>query len=151
MDIDHLTAKATIVVRRSPEEVLSALIDAEQMSKFWFARKDAGLKEGEDCTWYVGSGDEAPSFEVHVKEVDFPNRLVFEWDNGGEMTQVVWQVEEAGEGSSILSVEESGFTGTEESILTRVIDSTKGFNQEVVAAKAVIELGGELNVVADHA
>ena len=151
MEIGTLTAKAAIVVRRSPEQVLSALIDAEKMSKYWFTRRDEGVREGEDCTWYIGSEEEAPSFVVHVKEVDYPKRLVFGWENGDEMTQVAWEVEATEDGHSILRVEESGFTGTDESILARVIDSTKGFNQVVVAAKALIELGGELNVVADHA
>ena len=38
-----------------------------------------------------------------------------------------------------------------DSILERVLDSTGGFNQVIIAAKALIEHGVELNVVADHA
>ena len=36
-------------------------------------------------------------------------------------------------------------------IVAQVVDSTCGFNQVIIAAKALVEHGIELNVVADHA
>ena len=54
-------------------------------------------------------------------------------------------------GDTILTIEESGFVGSSEAIVARVLDSTGGFNQVVVAAKAFIEHGIGLNVVASHA
>ena len=52
---------------------------------------------------------------------------------------------------SILTIEEFGFTGSDEERADRVINSSKGFNQVIVAAKAMIGHGIAINVVADHA
>jgi uncharacterized protein YndB with AHSA1/START domain len=150
MNIDNLSVRAAIRIRRTPSEVFTAFADASAMSKFWFTRRDDGLKEGESVTWFIGGGEDAISFDVRVKELNQPNRIVIEWENGGEFTQVAWLFEETEDGDTILTIEESGFTGTSDAILERVLDSTGGFNQVIVAAKALIEQGVELNVVADH-
>ena len=151
MNINNLSAMAKILIRRSPVEVFTAFAEARMMSKFWFTRRDNGLKENEYSTWYLGPGEDAPSFDVLVKEIESPHKIVIEWENGGEYSQVTWSIDETEEGHSLLAIEETGFTGDSEAILERVIDSTGGFNQVVVAAKAVIENGAELNVVNDHA
>ena len=151
MGVDDLSAKAKIRVRRTPEEVFTAFADASAMSKFWFTRRDAGLREGASVSWFIGSGEDAISFDVRVKELSRPNRIVIEWENGGAYTQVVWSIEESAEGDTILSIEESGFTGSRDAIVERALDSTGGFNQVIIAAKAFLEHGVELNVVADHA
>lgn len=151
MNTDSLSGKARIRIRRSPSEVFTAFADADAMSKFWFTRRDAGLKEGESVAWFIGSGEDAPSFDVHVKELSHPDKIVIEWaDFEGDTSQVVWSIEETEEGDTILTIEESGFSGSREAVLARALDSTGGFNQVVVAAKALVEHGIELNVVADH-
>lgn len=76
---------------------------------------------------------------------------MIEWPgHDGRYTQVTWSFEETDEGGKILTIEECGFTGSREAIVERALDSTGGFNQVIVAAKALIEHGLELNVVADH-
>ena len=151
MNSENLTGKARIRIRRSPSEVFKVFADANAMSKFWFTRKDAGLKEGETVSWFIGSGENSISFEIRVKELKNPNKIVIEWENGGEYTQVTWSIEGTAEGETILTIEESGFTGSRDSIIERAINSTGGFNQVIIAAKALIEHGVELNVVVDHA
>ncbi|MFQ5741639.1 MAG: SRPBCC domain-containing protein [Acidobacteriota bacterium] len=143
--------KARIRIRRPPSEVFSAFADAEAMSKFWFTRRDNGLKEGETIPWFIGSGETAVSFKIRVKELKRPERIVIEWENGGEYTQVTWSFESTADSDTILTIEESGFTGSRESVIQRAIDSTGGFNQVIVAAKALVEYGVGLNLVADHA
>lgn len=148
--MDSITANAKIKIHRPPSEVFAAFVDADVMSKFWFSRRDDGLREGEFCTWFIGSGKDATSFEVRVVELSRPNRIVIEWESGGASSQVTWSMEETEAGETVLAIEESGFTGSSEAIIRRALDSTGGFNQVVVAAKATIEHGIELNVVADH-
>ena len=60
-------------------------------------------------------------------------------------------MEETEEGDTILTIEESGFAGSQEAIVERALDSTGGFNQVIIAAKALIEHGVAVNVVAAHA
>ena len=152
MNTDKLSAKARTRIRKSPQEVFTAFADAASMSKFWFARRDDGLKEGEPVTWFVGAGVDAFSFDVLVREIREPEKIVVEWEGlDGNRTQVSWSFEQTEEGDTILTIEESGFAGSDDAIIERVLDSTGGFNQVIIAAKALIEHGAELNVVADHA
>lgn len=152
MNIENLSARAKIRIRRPPSEVFTAFADANAMGKFWFTRRDDGLKEGESVSWFVGSGEDAISFEVRVRELNHPNKIVIEWTGyDGKSTQVTWSFEEAENGHTILTIEESGFTGSRDAIVERALDSTGGFNQVIIAAKALIEHGVELNLVADHA
>ena len=152
MNTSKLSAKSRIRIRRTPAEVFAAFADAEKMSKFWFVRRDRGLAEGEKSTWFLGAGPDAYSFDVHVKELREAERIVIDWQGpDGNYTQVVWEFEAVDDGDTILTIEETGFTGDSEAIVAQVVDSTCGFNQVIVAAKAFIEHGVELNVVKDHA
>ncbi len=77
---------------------------------------------------------------------------MIEWvGQDGNPAQVEWTFEETDEGDTILVVEESGYVGDGNAIVERALDSTGGFNQVIVAAKALLEHGIELNVVASHA
>lgn len=151
MNTESLSGKAHIRIRRPPAQVFAAFVDADAMSKFWFTRRDDGLKEGESVTWYLGSADDAFAFDVYVKELSFPNRIVIVWPRDGGDAEVTWTIAETDDGDSILTIEESGFVGSDDAIVAQALDSTGGFNQVIVAAKALIEHGVALNVVADHA
>lgn len=121
------------------------------MSKFWFSRRDAGLKEGETSTWFIGTGDDAVPFDVRVETLIRPSKIVISWERDSTFTQVTWTLEETESGDTILTIEESGFRGGDDAIVEQAIDSTGGFNQVIIAAKVLIEHGVELNVVADRA
>jgi uncharacterized protein YndB with AHSA1/START domain len=152
MNTDDMSAIARIRVRKSPSDVFTAFSDASEMSRFWFTRRDENLIEGRVSTWFIGGGENAISFDVRVKEIDNAKKIVIEWPgHDGEYTQVKWSFEETGDGDTILTIEETGFTGSSDAIVERVIDSTGGFNQVIVAAKALVEHRVELNVVSDHA
>jgi uncharacterized protein YndB with AHSA1/START domain len=150
MKTDTLTAKAKIRIHRPPSAVFAAFADAGAMSKFWFTRHDDGLKEGESVTWYMGSGADTISFDVFVQELSHPHKIVIVWERDGVDTHVTWSIEETEEGESILTIEEAGFAGSPDAIVEQALDSTGGFNQVIIAAKALLEHGIGLNVVADH-
>lgn len=152
MDRDNLAATARVIIRKPPQEVFGAFSDAGQMSKFWFSRDDKGLEQGQRSTWSIGTGEAAFSFDVMVKELNEPHKLVIEWVGPDEVaTLVTWTFEETDSGDTVLSVEETGFTGSTEAVVARALDSTGGFNQVIIAAKALLEHGVAVNVVADHA
>ena len=145
-----ITAKAQTLVHKSPAAVFAAFVDSDTMSEFWFTRRDDGLKEGEKVLWYIGQGEDAPSIEVRVIQLEQPERIHIEWGEDGHYTQVLWQIEKTANGNAKLSIEESGFTGTDDEIVQQALDSTGGFNQVIVALKAILEHDASINVVADH-
>ncbi len=148
---DALRAKAQILVRRPREDVFDAFIDPQIMSKFWFTRKDQGLREGETVTWYVGDARDAFEIEVRVTSIERPSRINIAWGHGDQFTTVEWTFAEEGRDVTRLVIEERGFSGSREEIVARALDSTSGFNQVVVAVKALLEHGAPINIVADHA
>ena len=105
----------------------------------------------EGVIWYLGESDDSFGFSVHVIDL-VPNSLIHvRWGDGDDSTEVRWLIEETDEHDTLLTIEESGFAGIEEEIVARVLDSTGGFNQVIVAAKALLEHDVAINVVSDHA
>ncbi|MBX2882933.1 MAG: SRPBCC domain-containing protein [Granulosicoccus sp.] len=146
----EITAKAQTVVRASPIAIYNSFVRADMMSKFWFARNDQGLIEGETVQWYVGHSEDAFAIEVRVKELICPEKIVIEWGDGQSFTQVLWRIESSSDGVSKLFIEESGFSGTQDEIVASALESTGGFNQVVIALKALLEHQSMINVVDDH-
>ncbi len=152
MSTNSLSAIAKTRIRRPPDEVFAAFADPDSMSRFWFTRRDTGLKQGETVKWFVGSDEGAYSFDVLVKEILRPSRIVVEWLGlDGNPALVTWTIFKTEGGNTILTIEESGYSGSIDAIVERALDSTGGFNQVIIAAKAFLEYGIELNVVTDHA
>ncbi len=146
-----LVATARIVVRSDPQSVFSAFADPACMSRFWFTRHDDGLIPGKTISWFLGTAENALSFEVRIIEVVEPERIVIEWpDYDGSMNRVTWTMQETDTGDTLLTIIEAGFRGSPEEITERALNSTGGFNQVILAAKALIEHDVAINVVADH-
>ena len=150
MNTVKLTAIAKTRIYSSPQKVFAAFANADEMSKFWFTRRDNGLREGETVTWFVGEQPGAPRIHVRVMTLIRPSLIVMEWGDAEGFTSVTWTIEETSPNTAILRVEESGFTGTFQEIIDNALDSTGGFNQVIIAAKAFLEHGAVINVVADH-
>lgn len=93
MNTKGLSAIASTRIHKPPSQVFDAFADADSMSKFWFTRRDPGLKEGEKVEWFVGNDEDAFSFDVCVKEIRKPNSIVIEW----------------------IGIEESGYAGSSSS------------------------------------
>jgi len=148
--MNTISAKAESIVRAAPIEVFNAFVDAEKMSKFWFTRQDDGLQEGETISWFVGKAKDAYAIEVRVTEVKQPELIRIDWGFGEHVTQVLWLIKDTNDGHSILTIEESGFKGSEDQIIAKALDSTGGFNQVTIALKAYLEHDAIINVVTDH-
>jgi len=148
--MDKITAKAQMIIRKPPATVFDAFVDAHTMSKFWFTRRDDGLKQGETISWYVGQGEDAPSVEVRVEHLQPSEKIQIQWGHRDQFTQVNWHIEKTIDGHSILTIEESGFTGSNQEIIKQALDSTGGFNQVIVALKSLLEHNATVNIVTDH-
>ena len=150
MSVDEITAKAKILVHRSRVEVFNAFVDPTIMSKFWFKRKDQGLREGDTMTWFVGDAVDAPEIEVRVKSIKQPSQITIEWGHGDRFTTVSWTLDEQDSDVTGLVIEERGFIGSHDEIVSQALESTGGFNQVIVALKALLEHNSTINIVADH-
>ncbi|MDE0307486.1 MAG: SRPBCC domain-containing protein [Albidovulum sp.] len=150
MPTDEITAKAQILIRRPRNEVFNAFMDPAVMSKFWLKRKDKGLREGDKITWFVGDASDAFEIEVRVMSIKQPSQIKIEWGQDGQFTTVTWTLDEQNPDVTRLVIEERGFIGTRDEVVSQALDSTGGFNQVIVALKALLEHNSTINVVADR-
>ncbi len=120
-------------------------------TKIWFTHSSGRVEQGKHLRWdwemYQASA------EVDVLTVVDLERIVIEWPYGPNdtPTRVEWTFTPLGEAATFVTVTNSGFAGSLEEIADQAVDSTGGFSFLLAGAKALLEHGIELNLVADHA
>jgi len=142
-----LTGTKGMLIRKPPAEVFRAFADPSVTTKFWFTRSSGPMQAGAKLRWdweMFGA-----SADVVVKDVEPDRRIVFDWGDSTamrtvELRFVPWN------GDTYLNVVETGYRGTPEEMATQAIDSIAGFALVLAAAKALLEHGLRLAVVADH-
>jgi uncharacterized protein YndB with AHSA1/START domain len=126
--------------------VFEAFVDPAITTRFWFTKGSGRLEPGAHLRWdweMYGVGT-----TVRVREIVPDERIVIEWDPDNPST-VEWVFAASGDGATAVRIREYGMTGTPEEIVARVVDSAKGFTFVLAGAKAWLEHGIELNLVAD--
>ncbi len=138
--------RAQMLIRRPAHEVFNAFIDPAVTTKFWFTRSSGMLKPGAKVQWdWEMYGVSA---RVNVKEVVPDSRILIEWDE--PPVPVEWQFEPRGKDATLVRISNSGFTGTNDEIVAKALDSMGGFTTLLADLKAYLEHGIRLNLVADH-
>jgi uncharacterized protein YndB with AHSA1/START domain len=144
-----LVAKAELLIRRPAAEVFDAFIDPEIITRFWFDKSSGRLESGKSVKWHWESFDF--SIDVRVKEIIENQRICIEWGvENDNFTFVEWTFTPRTEDTTYVSIVVSGFTGDDEKVISQALDSTGGFNLVLAAAKAWLEHGIQLNIVADR-
>jgi uncharacterized protein YndB with AHSA1/START domain len=88
-----------IVVPESPAEVWQALTESERLEEWFATEAELDPRPGGEGVFRWGDGDER---RATVREVEQEERLVLDWDDGGE---VVLELEPAEEGTRVRVVE----------------------------------------------
>ena len=142
-------AKAGLLIRRPVAEVFAAFVDPDIITKFWFEKSTGRLECGKTVQWHWEKYN--ASAEVRVKAIDFNQRILIEWGGDDEKrTTVEWVFTHRSEETTYVSVSNSGFAGSGDEIVNQALDSTGGFALVLAAAKAYLEHGVSLNIVADR-
>ena len=141
-------AKAQMLIRRRAEDVFEAFADPSITSRFWFSKGSGRLEPGATLSWsWEMYGFSTP---VAVKAIEPGRRILIEWGEPHEASQVEWRFEPRGVDSTFVTVRNWGFQGDADKVVAQALDSTGGFNLVLAAAKAWLEHGIVLNVVSDH-
>ncbi len=142
------TAKAALQIHASPAKVFEAFVDPGIITKFWFDRSSGRLEKGKTVEWHWT--DCGASSKVRVIDLVENRRIHIEGDsNTGRPTSVEWTFEPQSDGSTFVSVVNSGFAGSGDEIVSAALDATGGFNLVLAAAKAYLEHSINLNIVRD--
>jgi uncharacterized protein YndB with AHSA1/START domain len=142
-------AKAELLIRKPVADVFEAFIDPDIITKFWFDRSSGKLESGGAVKWYWDLYDF--SIDVLVKDVVKNQRIFIEWGvENDNRTTVEWTFTPRTDDTTYVSIVVDGFTGDADKIVAQALDSTGGFALVLAAAKAWLEHGVQLNIVADR-
>jgi len=144
----EIVAIAEMLIRKPVAEVFQAFVDPEITSKFWFSRGSGRLEVGTTVRWDW----EMYSFSVDakVKALDPNKRLLVEWSAYGEPTDIEWVFTSRPDGTTFVSVTNSGFGGSTREKADLAVGATEGFAFVLAGAKALLEHGVQLNLVRDR-
>lgn len=142
------TTKAAMLIRKPVAEVFDAFVNPAITTKFWFTRSSGKLEAGKQAQWdWEMYGI---SISVTVKTVVPNKRIVIEWPGYKTPTTVEWVFAPQEDGTTFVSITESGFTGEGDELVKQLTDSTQGFTLVLAGLKALLEHNVILNLVRDR-
>jgi uncharacterized protein YndB with AHSA1/START domain len=140
--------KTGMLIRRPVADVFEAFVNPEITTKFWFTKSSGKLQAGRQVQWdWEMYGISVP---VTVKALEANKRLVIEWPGYKSPTTVEWTFAPQADGTTFVSITESGFAGDGDEVVKHVADSTQGFSLVLAGLKALLEHDVRLNLVADR-
>lgn len=140
-------AKAEMMIRKPVSKVFEAFIDPEITKMFWFSKGSGKLAAGNNVNWIWEMYD--LTVPVKVISISQNKEIEIEWGTGENVSTAKWTFQEVSEDKTFVSVSNYNFLGSEEEVTSKVIDSTGGFTMVLAGAKAWLEHGVQLNLVAD--
>lgn len=142
-------AKIELLIRKPVAQVFDAFVNPDVITKIWFDRSTGPLEVGKSVRWYWDKY--GASSEVRVLALEDNQRIYIEWDaDTDNPTHVEWTFEPRSDDATYVSVKHTGITGVGDDLVEQLVDSTGGFALVLAAAKAYLEHGIELNIVADR-
>ena len=141
-------AKAEMLIRKPVAEVFEAFVDPGVTSKFWFTRGSGRLQPGQRVQWdWEMYGF---SVQVTVKAIEPSKRILVEWSADGSSSTIEWTFAARDDGTTFVSITNSGFGGEADEVVKQAIDGTEGFAFVLAGLKALLEHNVRLNLVPDR-
>jgi uncharacterized protein YndB with AHSA1/START domain len=141
-------SKPGMLIRKPVGEVFEAFVNPDITTQFWFTKSSGKLDAGKPVQWdWEMYGI---SILVTVKAIEPNQRIVVEWPGYDSPTTVEWIFAPQENGTTFVSITESGFAGDGDALVKQVIGSTQGFSLVLAGLKAFLEHKVRLNLVADR-
>jgi uncharacterized protein YndB with AHSA1/START domain len=141
-------SKTGMLIRRTVADVFEAFISPEFTTKFWFTKSSGRLEAGRQIRWEWEMYN--VSALVTVKVIEPNQRIVIEWPGYSGPSTVEWIFAPQKDGTTFVSITETGFTGNGDELMKQLADSTQGFTLVLAGLKALLEHNVQLNLVADR-
>jgi uncharacterized protein YndB with AHSA1/START domain len=148
MTEEAIAATAEMLIRRPVAEVFAAFVEPERTARFWFTKGSGRLEAGKRVRWdWEMYGISVP---VEVKAVEQDRRIVVEWMGDETPTTIEWRFTPRPDGTTFVSITNSGFSGDSAEVAKQAVSATEGFTFVLAGLKALLEHGVSLNLVADR-
>jgi len=141
-------AKAEMLIRRPVAEVFEAFVNPAITTKFWFTRSSGRLEPGKEVQWEWEMYQ--VSSQVKVKAMEEQKRILIEWSGSGVTNGVEWMFTPLEDGTTFVSITNSGFSGNGDELVNQALGSTQAFTLVLCGLKAFLEHNIILNLVADR-
>ncbi len=139
------TVKTQMLIRRPVAKVFEAFVDPAITTRFWFTKSSGRLEPGKRIRWdWEMYGVSA---QVTVKEIQHNERILIEWDD--PPCPVEWRFSPRSEDTTVVTISNWGFSGSDDEKVAKAIDSMGGFTLVLAGLKAQLEHHLDLNLVAD--
>jgi uncharacterized protein YndB with AHSA1/START domain len=137
-----------MLIRSPVAKVFEAFVEPAITSKFWFSRGSGKLEAGKTVRWdWEMYGF---SVDARVKALEPNKRILVEWSAYGMPTDIEWVFTARRDGTTFVSITNSGFGGSPQEIASNAVGSTEGFSFVLAGAKALLEHNVLLNLVPDR-
>ncbi|WP_447008018.1 SRPBCC family protein [Saccharothrix isguenensis] len=138
-----------MLIRKPVAEVFRAFTDPAVTTRFWFTESTGPVAPGAELRWTWGMY--GVSAEVRVKEFEQDSRFVAEWQNGPAPTTFEMRFTARSADTTLVELVETGFRGDDaDEVVAWALGSMGGFTEAIAAAKALLEHGVVLTLVADR-
>ena len=118
------TAKVSMMIRKPVADVYQAFVDPAITTKFWFTSSTGRLDERQQVRWkwemYGVHSD------VDVVELEPNERIVITWSGYQARERVEWTFVDRGDGTTYVTIEDSGFAGTPEELAEQAVKRDRG-------------------------
>jgi len=142
-------AKTEMLIRKPVSEVFEAFVNPAITSRFWFTKGSGRLQAGKQIRWDWEMYH--LSVDVDVKAIEENRRILIEWGaHGNPPTTVEWIFASRPDGTTLVSVTNTGFSGDGDEVVKQALDSTGGFTLVLAGLKAFLEHNIILNLIADR-
>jgi uncharacterized protein YndB with AHSA1/START domain len=140
--------KTGMLIRKPVADVFEAFVNPDITTKFWFTKSSGRLEVGKQVQWdWEMYGISIP---VTAKAIEPNRRIVIGWPGYSGPTTVEWIFTPQNDGTTFVSITETGFTVEGDELVKQVTDSTQGFSLVLAGLKAFLEYNVRLNLVADR-
>lgn len=139
------TVTAQMLIRKPVRTVFEAFINPEITRHFWFTKSSGPLKKDQHITWEWEMY--GVSIGVFVEEIIDDRLIQIQWDDPS--TTVKFEFREIAGLGTYVEITNTGFRQRNEELWAAINDNTGGFTTVLDGAKAYLEHGVELNLIAD--
>jgi len=139
--------KTEMLIRKPVGEVFEAFVNPDITTKFWFTKSSGRLQPEAAVRWdweMYGAWT-----NVNVLAVDLNRRISIEWGDPEHPTSVEFLFAPRSKNETQVTISNSGFEGSDEEIFDQAVDAMGGFTIVLCGAKAYLEHGIQLDLVAD--
>ena len=128
----------TDIIQRNITEVFNAIVQPQQITKYFVSHASSELSTGEKIKWEFS--DYSVELEIEVLEVEKDKLIKFSWEAPGKATVVDMNFKVVSQNATELHITESNFEMNEDSV-KHALQQTQGWTDFMCSLKAYLYTG----------